>query len=77
MANNITITSELAGAVMTLLRLGTFPVQYAQIKDVEAALLASVEAAGIPIEEVPAEEAIRDNALDGADDNNLSVGGTD
>ena len=68
---NVTITSELAGAVMTLLRLGTFPVQYAQIKDVEAAMLASIEAAGIDVEEVPAAEAMADNGLE------LAVGGTD
>ena len=68
--SGITISTELGGALMTLLRLGTFPIQYAQIKDVEAALLAEIEAAGVNIEEVPAEDAVIDNGF-------TAVGGTD
>ena len=56
----VVITEELAGAVLTMIRLGTFPFQYAQIKEVEAALLAAVANAGVEVIEASNDEAIAD-----------------
>lgn len=56
----IVIREELAQALLTLLRLGTFPVQYAQLREVEVALLNAVEAADVKVEETTAEQATSD-----------------
>lgn len=60
----ITISEQLAQALLTCLRLGTFQLQYAQIKEVEDALLAAVAAANVPVEEVGTDEAVAEVVSD-------------
>ena len=57
---SVVIDERLAGALLTLLRLGTFPIQYAQIKEVEDALMAAVNGAGVEVVEASNEEALAD-----------------
>lgn len=60
MEKTITIDERLAGALLTLLDLGTFPLQAGQIREVYTALRAAVDNAGVAVEIVSNDEAIGD-----------------
>lgn len=64
MGKSVAIDESLAGALLTLIRLGQFPFQYGQIREVETALMRAVEAADVDVEVVPDDEAIADVVAD-------------
>lgn len=59
-SKSVVIDERLAGALLTLLRMGTFPFQHGQIREVEDALLAAVNGAGVAVEVVSDEVAKAD-----------------
>ncbi len=56
----VVIDERLAGALLTLLDLGTFPLQAGQIREVYTALRAAVDNAGVEVLVVSDDEAVAD-----------------
>lgn len=47
--NSVVISEQLAGALINLINVGTFPFKYQDIKQVEAELFKAIEASNIPV----------------------------